>query len=44
MKDRVLLEHDVLPADRARQIGAFGEDYNTPHDHGSLGNLTPAGV
>jgi hypothetical protein len=43
-KNRVLLEHYVLPWDLERQIGDFVEYDNTRRYHGSLGNPTPADV
>ena len=44
MKNRVVLEHYLLPGDRKRQSGAFVEYYNAQRYHESLGNLTPADV
>ena len=44
MKNRVLLEHYVLPGDIERQVGAFVEYQNTRRYHESLGNLTPTDV
>ena len=44
LKNRILLEHYVLPGDLEAQVAAFITYYNHQRYHESLGNLTPADV
>jgi putative transposase len=44
LKNRILLEHYILPGDLEKQIDAFVDHYNYQRYHESLKNLTPADV